>query len=151
MAHDGANRNDQPLLEPTLESIPIERPEPTPQQPQGLCLDRGYDSPPMHDLATKHGYTPHIRSRGEEIKLKAHTPGWVLTGGTIRTGVTAVVKGATVRSASIKSVLAAQDGPPQSTAVALPSSSRVTSNVSPEGRGVLSAMGVVALYHARCP
>jgi putative transposase len=30
----------------------------------------------MHDLAVKHGYTPHIRSCGEEIKLKARTPGW---------------------------------------------------------------------------
>ncbi len=76
MAHDGANRNDQPLLAPTLESIPIKRPEPTPEHPQGLCLDRGYDSPPMRDLAIKHGYTPHIRARGEEIKLKAHIPGW---------------------------------------------------------------------------
>ncbi len=75
MAHDGANRNDQPLLEPTLASIPIERPEPTPESPQGLCLDRGYDSPPMHDLAVKHGYTPHIRARGEEMQLKARTPG----------------------------------------------------------------------------
>lgn len=45
-------------------------------RPQGLCLDRGYDSPPMHDLAVTHGYTPHIRGRGEEIKLKARTPGW---------------------------------------------------------------------------
>lgn len=76
MAHDGANRNDQPLLEPTLQSIPIERPKSTPKSPQGLCLDRGYDSPPMHELAVKHRYTPHIRARGEEIKLKAHTPGW---------------------------------------------------------------------------
>ncbi len=30
----------------------------------------------MHDVAVAHGYTPHIRSRGEEIKHKAHTPGW---------------------------------------------------------------------------
>ncbi len=30
----------------------------------------------MHDLAVTHGYTPHIRTRGEEIKLKARTPGW---------------------------------------------------------------------------
>jgi putative transposase len=30
----------------------------------------------MHDLALKHGYTPHIRTRGEEIELKARTPGW---------------------------------------------------------------------------
>jgi putative transposase len=27
----------------------------------------------MHALARKHGYTPHIRARGEEIKLKART------------------------------------------------------------------------------
>lgn len=76
LAHDGANRHDQPLLEPTLKSIPIERPGPTPGQPQGLCLDRGYDSPPMQEVAIRHGYTPHIRTRGEEIKLKAQTPGW---------------------------------------------------------------------------
>jgi putative transposase len=30
----------------------------------------------MHRLACAHGYTPHIRARGEEIKLKARTPGW---------------------------------------------------------------------------
>ena len=76
LAHDGANRNDQPLLEPTLDSIPIERPAPTSERPQQLCLDRGYDSPPMYMLAIEHGYSPHIRSRGEEIKLKARTPGW---------------------------------------------------------------------------
>jgi len=29
----------------------------------------------MHQVATRHGYTPHIRTRGEEIKEKAHTPG----------------------------------------------------------------------------
>jgi putative transposase len=76
LAHDGANRHDQPLLEPTLESIPIKRPKATAARPQGLCLDRGYDSPPVHDLAVKHGYTPHIRTRGEEITEKLRTPGW---------------------------------------------------------------------------
>ena len=30
----------------------------------------------MHELAGEHGFTPHIRSRGEEIELKARTPGW---------------------------------------------------------------------------
>jgi putative transposase len=49
---------------------------PTPQAPQGLCLDRAYDAPTMHDLAAEHGLTPHIRARGEEIELKARTPGW---------------------------------------------------------------------------
>ena len=30
----------------------------------------------MQLLALEHGYTPHIRARGEEIRLKARTPGW---------------------------------------------------------------------------
>jgi hypothetical protein len=76
LAHDGANRHDQKLLEPSILSIPIERPEATPEQPQGLCLDRAYDAPPTHELALEHGFTPHIRSRGEEIELKLRTPGW---------------------------------------------------------------------------
>ena len=76
LAHDGANRHDQPLLAPTLNSIPLERPTPTAARPQRLCLDRGYDSSPMRELAVLHGYTPHIRTRGEEIALKLHVPGW---------------------------------------------------------------------------
>jgi hypothetical protein len=76
VAHDGANRQDQPLLAPTLNSIPIERPTPTAARPQRLCLDRGYDAPSMHRLAREHGYTPRIRARGEEIRLKARVPGW---------------------------------------------------------------------------
>jgi hypothetical protein len=30
----------------------------------------------MQALAVKHGFTPPIRARGAEIKLKANTPGW---------------------------------------------------------------------------
>jgi len=30
----------------------------------------------MHRLARAHGYTPHIRTRGEEIELKARGTGW---------------------------------------------------------------------------
>jgi putative transposase len=30
----------------------------------------------MHTLALKHGYTPHIKARGEEIAEKVRTPGW---------------------------------------------------------------------------
>jgi putative transposase len=76
LAHDGANRHDQKLLAASIASIPIQRPEPTAQQPQGLCLDRAYDASPMHDLAVEHGLTPHIRTRGEEIAEKLRTPGW---------------------------------------------------------------------------
>jgi putative transposase len=76
IAHEGAHRHDQKLLNETLCSIPIKRPNPTPQAPQGLCLDRAYDAQPMHDLAAEHGLTPHIRARGEEIADKLRTPGW---------------------------------------------------------------------------
>lgn len=38
LAHYGANCNGDKLLRETLESIPIERPAPTAEQPQGLCL-----------------------------------------------------------------------------------------------------------------
>ena len=76
LAQDGANRHDLKLLAPTLDSLPIERPQPTPEQPQGLCLDRGYDYESARELAQERGFTPHIRTRGEEIKLKLRTPGW---------------------------------------------------------------------------
>ena len=76
MAHEGAHRHDSKLLAPTLDSVPIERPEPTAELPQGLCLDRGYDYPWVHELTRGRGFTPHIRTRGEEIKLKLRTPGW---------------------------------------------------------------------------
>jgi len=41
LAIDGANRHDMKLVQATLESIPVERPQPTPEAPQGLCLDKG--------------------------------------------------------------------------------------------------------------
>jgi putative transposase len=76
LAHDGANRHDSKLLAATLDSVPIPRPMPSTRRPQRLCLDRGYDYAPVRKTVAKHGFTPHIRSRGEEIKLKLHTPGW---------------------------------------------------------------------------
>ena len=39
----GANRNDFKLARDTVESIVIDRPRPTRLEPQGLCLDKGYD------------------------------------------------------------------------------------------------------------
>lgn len=63
--------NDFKLARSTLESIPITRPEPTPKQPQGLCLDRGYDYEEVRELVAEFGFTAHIRGRGEEaLQLK---------------------------------------------------------------------------------
>jgi transposase len=64
------------LLGPTLESVPIARPVPTEGHPQGLCLDRGYDYDVCREIAVGQRFVPHVRSRGEEIELKAHHPDW---------------------------------------------------------------------------
>jgi hypothetical protein len=65
---DGANRNDCKLCEATIESVPIERPAPTPEQPQGVCLDKAYDHEFVREILTQLDLTPHIRSRGEEAR-----------------------------------------------------------------------------------
>ena len=71
---DGANRHDMKLTKPTLESIAVERPEPTRHQPQNICMDKGYDYPEVHELLQEWGYTIHIRSRGEEAKRRKQVP-----------------------------------------------------------------------------
>ena len=70
LAVDGANRNDMKLTRATLESIPAEagRPPPTPEAPQGLCLDKGYDFDEVREIVAEFGFTAHIRSRGEEAQ-----------------------------------------------------------------------------------
>jgi putative transposase len=66
LAVEGANRHDFKMARETIESIPVERLAPTPEQPQGLCLDKGYDDDEVRDLLAEFGFTAHIRARGEE-------------------------------------------------------------------------------------
>jgi len=68
LATDGANRNDCKLTEPTIASIQVQRPDPTPESPQGVCLDKAYDHDFVRDLLAESDFTPHIRSRGEEAR-----------------------------------------------------------------------------------
>jgi transposase len=76
IADDGANRVDFKLSRQTLESIPIKRPKPTPEQPQNLCLDKGYDYDEVRELAVEFGFTAHIRCRGEEAKALKQEAGF---------------------------------------------------------------------------
>ena len=69
---DGANRHDSKLLEPTLDSIVVLRPEPTKEKPQNICLDAGYTG--KQEMLLTHAYIPHIVPRGEEKKQKEHNP-----------------------------------------------------------------------------
>jgi putative transposase len=60
----GANSHDKRLVEATLESVPVDRPEPALDQAQHLCLDKGYDYPDVRELVEAFGYTAHIPVRG---------------------------------------------------------------------------------------
>ena len=66
VAIGGANTPDAKLLKATLEAIVVERPTPTKETPQHLCLDKGYDNAPAEAIVTAAGYVPHIRRIGEE-------------------------------------------------------------------------------------
>ena len=68
----GANTHDVKLLEETLEHIVVLRPEPDEEHPQNLCLDAGYTG--SGEKVQEHGYTPHIRPRGEEKKELERNP-----------------------------------------------------------------------------
>ena len=57
---------DAQLLGATINAIVVERPEPEPDYPQHLCLDKGYDKTPVRELVRQRSYIPHIRKIGEE-------------------------------------------------------------------------------------
>jgi putative transposase len=63
---EAANIHDTKLLSATLEAVVVERPEPSRQEPQHLCLDKGYDNPTGHQAVKQHNYVGHIRRIGEE-------------------------------------------------------------------------------------
>ncbi len=62
----GANTHDTKALKATLEAIVVERPQPMPESPQHLCLDKAYDNPTGHATIAEYGYVGHIRRIGEE-------------------------------------------------------------------------------------
>jgi putative transposase len=62
----GANVPDTKLLAATLEAVVVQRPRPTLQRPQHLCLDLGYDNPTGAAAVARHDYVPHLRRIGKE-------------------------------------------------------------------------------------
>jgi putative transposase len=62
----GANVRDDKLLEATLEAVVVERPRPTEEASQHLCLDKGYDSKAATKIVNDKDYIPHIWRIGEE-------------------------------------------------------------------------------------
>jgi transposase len=62
------------LTQPTLDSMPIHRPQPGPHRPQHLCADKGYDYPCIRRLAQRRHYIAHIKSRGVEAAELRRNP-----------------------------------------------------------------------------
>jgi transposase len=62
----GANVHDQRLVEATLKSIPVRRPQPTPRRKQHLCGDKGYDSHAVRQAGRRRRYVVHIPRKGED-------------------------------------------------------------------------------------
>ena len=76
IAVDGANRHDMKLVKQTLEGLKGNRPQPTAAQPQGLCLDKGYDYEEVRALVAQFGFTAHLRSRVEEVQKMKQEAGF---------------------------------------------------------------------------
>ncbi len=76
VAVDGANTHDMKLARRTLEMIVIDRPEPTKERPQNMCLDKGYDFPEVDQLVAEWGYTAHIARRGVDQSKRKKVPGY---------------------------------------------------------------------------
>src|SRR4051794_31420628 len=56
------------MVRETIESTPVERPEPTPEEPQGMCQDKGYDYKEPREVLEEFGFTAHVKARGEEAQ-----------------------------------------------------------------------------------
>jgi transposase len=60
----------------TMAALVVPRPEPTPEAPQNMCLDKGYDYREVRKLVAEFGYIAHIKARGEEAKAIVHEAGF---------------------------------------------------------------------------
>ena len=72
----GANRPDMKLVKDTVDSVVVKRPRPTKKRPQGMCLDKGYDSEEVRETLREFGFTAHIRARGQEAQAIKHQAGF---------------------------------------------------------------------------
>ena len=76
LAVDGANRHDFTLTRETIERMAVERPDVTPDAPQGMGLDKGDDDDKGRDWLDECGCTAPIRARGEEAQALKHEAGF---------------------------------------------------------------------------
>ncbi len=79
MVVTAANAHDMKIATQTLDGIIVSRPQPTAEEPQHLCLDKGYDYPEIEAAVRARRYSPHIRHRGEVVPTPRRHPArrWV--------------------------------------------------------------------------
>jgi putative transposase len=70
----GAHTPDGKLLEATLESMPIDRPDPQ-STPQNLSLDKAYSDAPSAEVVQTHGYEIHVPDKANAKKSGSANPG----------------------------------------------------------------------------
>ena len=70
----GASTHDTRLLEPTLQSLPIEPPDSGTTE-QHLCLDKAYSGEPSTQLAKAEGYTVHVPDKANAKKNASASQG----------------------------------------------------------------------------
>ena len=81
---EGAQRHDMKLVGSPIQSIVVERLEPTEEQPQGMCLDKGYDYDEVYATLREFGFTAHVRPgrRGQSHQKRSRLQSAPLGGGT---------------------------------------------------------------------
>jgi putative transposase len=62
----GAQVTDMKTNPAVLDGLVSKRPRPTPEKPQHLCEDKGYDYPECREQALARGYIPHIPRKGTD-------------------------------------------------------------------------------------
>lgn len=83
LAVDGANRPDFQMARETIASIPVERPEPSDEEPQGMCVDNGYNYAEPRAIIEEFGFTLHVPKNKEEAqalkrRARAKARRWVV-------------------------------------------------------------------------
>jgi putative transposase len=56
------------MVRETIESIPVERPEPTAEEPQGMCMDNGYNYQEPRKIVEEFGFTAHVPKKESEAQ-----------------------------------------------------------------------------------
>lgn len=70
-----ANRHEVKMLAETLDGVIVERPEPSEQGKQNLCLDKGYCGEPAQQQAEARGYEVHVPEKANAKKKRKRKGG----------------------------------------------------------------------------